>query len=293
MFKSQKSVNITALVLYVAYLFGASYLFGLEYGLWFYAAAVMIALGFWVYTADYYPHTEVWSMEECSSSTARCLKDGHYAWASLAAIGMLLVSITPVLVTVYLNQHEIYHLSWFIQALIFFACYILQFITPSIYKSFQSTAVSGEVWYKGFLSRPNTPALSEEEVNKRIDEACKLTIPKEMYAEARAIVREILIKRYKTDPSWIKDTATWGDLGLDELEVLELVTMDIEEFLEKKYGYGLSAVKHHVRETEALKLFLDKWQPGKGRIDLYNILKGVNALNDLVAGAIYYIKRIL
>jgi acyl carrier protein len=311
MFKTQKSVLLTGLVIYALYIWGFGVLFGsLEFSWAFYFLAVLLGLGFYAFVSDYYPKTEAFKMSKSPSTSARYIEDGPYSRASVCAILMLLLSITPLLITVSLNQRGICDISWFWQALIFLGGYALQYVTLSIYKGCDSISIDGHLWYCGLGTRSSS--LSSEEVQDKIDRVTEVSVSQKDRDQAKIIVIDILVQLLGIQRSEITTGASkLSDLGVDELMMLEIV-IAIDEYLQKKYGHDTYEIEHNFRETSLMRQYIDcinecvnntvgnrnysnskdkdKEAFRKYRATLSRLLQTVQDLYDLVAESIFYIR---
>lgn len=258
MFKTQKAVVITGLVLYTLYIWGFGVLFGsLEFSWAFYFLAVLLGLGFYAFISDYYPKTEAFNMSKSPSTSARYIEDGPYSRASVCAILMLLLSITPLLITVSLNQRGVADISWFWQALIFLGGYVLQFVTTSIYKSCDSISVSGHLWYNDFSIRAASSTTTMEDVLDGLDEICSWA-PSETVREAKCILKEVFIKTQNAYEHEIVNSARLSDdLGVCDLLEVSVILTEIEEILGKKYGKHLYDLVHADYESAEKRRFIE------------------------------------
>lgn len=288
MFKTQKAVVITGLVLYALYIWGFGVLFGsLEFSWAFYFLAVLLGLGFYAFVSDYYPKTEAFNMSKSPSTSARYIEDGPYSRASLCAILMLLLSITPLLITVSLNQRGICDISWFWQALIFLGGYALQFITLSIYKGCDPISIQGHLWYAGLGTRSSS--LTREEVFEQIDRVTEVSVSQKDRDEAKKIVDDIIISILAIDRSEITDGVRMEYLGADELDCSDIIEA-FDEYLKQKYGYTTRNIKHSYRESSLMKRYID-FNDRKNADNLSDILPTVRDYYDLIAESIFYIRK--
>ena len=309
MFKRQIAVLATAVTLYVAYIYGFSCVFDLDYTLIFYVLAVMSALAFYAFSADFYPKTEADKMQNPESGL-KYIDDNAYTWASLGAILMLLLSITPLLVSIYLNQTDTYHISWIFQGLIYLAGYILQFVTIAIYKSCGPISISGGVWYNKLVQRAATSSTTIEDVMKIIDETNDIMSNKkrlETYSEARALLKDAIVEYLGPAASEHQITETTlleSDLEMDGFDFIELEEK-VHDRLEMRYGKSLFCVQHYYGENDMLKRYIDLFQSYKARnVDFKNadnlfeygmealaIFKTFEGFVEMLAGAIHYMKK--
>lgn len=118
MLKSQQSVLIAGAVAIILDIVLFKAFLGLTYiRLPFLGAAVVLYLGYLLYTSDYYSESEAMRLEKKAPGTRRRYKsDAAYITASLLSIVILLVPVTALLVSMLLNQQEIYHTSFLVQA---------------------------------------------------------------------------------------------------------------------------------------------------------------------------------
>ncbi len=314
MFKTQKAVVITGLVLYALYIWGFGVLFGsLEFSWAFYFLAVLLGLGFYAFVSDYYPKTEAFNMSKSPSTSARYIEDGPYSRASVCAILMLLLSITPLLVTVSLNQRGVADISWFWQALIFLGGYALQFVTTSIYKSCDSISVSGHLWYNDFSIRAASSTTTREDVLKAVDRACRIytAIPSEQErAEAKRIVMDVMTPTlYLDHTSVVNDwTRVCDDLYAANYDI-PVILEDIDAALKARYHRTTRDVEHFYKESSLMKQYIDIRDRYAGRKAmcrtnesifmfecdygdaLNTILPTIGDWNDLVAESIHYIRQ--
>lgn len=302
MFKSQRAVLVTAAFIYIAYLYGFSCIFNLDYTLIFDILAVMMAIAFYALVSDYFPKTEADKMRNPSSGS-RCIADDAYTWASLAAIMMLLLSITPLLITIYLNQSDTYRVWWIFQGLIYLAGYALQFTTLAIYKRCDSISISGSASYSKKGQRAATSPVTIDDTN---DIMKRRRISYETYSEADKIIRETLRDLTGVDDCEIKDTAwLYYDLGVDFFDFVE-IEMELDKRIDAKYGFSLWDLKHHYQESDVMKMYIDVRDSAiidgldfskADDVDLYgerlkSVLKTVGDCKELVAGSIHYVRYI-
>lgn len=296
MFKSQKMVLITGLGLYVLYIIGFSMLFGpMDYSWAFIILAVMMGLGFYSFISDYYPQTEAQKMEKSPSDNARYIEDTPYFLASSGAILMLLISITPLMITVYVNQCGESHVSWILQALIFLGGYMLQFITLGIYKSCDSISISGDLWFSKWSvdSASSKATMAEvQEITSEISDILAGRPSKEIYAEARRIVQEVLADYL--GESKMTGTTALSDLGADELDMVE-ITLKLDERMNSEYGYGLSDLDYYPKASDKMIGYIDLYSLDDDVFvmgaKLNALLPTVNDWYDLVAETIQYIRK--
>ena len=258
MFKTQKNVLITGYAAYVLYIFGFGVVFGpLEFSWAFYILAAMLGFAFYAMVSDYYPQTEAMEMTESPSDSARYIEDAPYARASICAILIFLLSITPLLITVSLNQRGIADISWFWQALIFLGGYVLQFVTTSIYKSCDSISVSGHVWYNDFSIRSASSTTTMKDVLDGLDEICSWA-PSETVREAKGILKEVFIKTQNAYEHEIVNSARLSDdLGVCDLLEVSVILTEIDEILGKKYGKHLYDLVHADYESAEKRRFIE------------------------------------
>lgn len=314
MFKTQKNVLITGYAAYVLYIFGFGIVFGpLEFSWAFYILAAMLGFAFYAMVSDYYPQTEAMEMTESPSDSARYIEDAPYARASICAILIFLLSITPLLITVSLNQRGIADISWFWQALIFLGGYVLQFVTTSIYKSCDSISVSGHVWYNDFSIRAASSTTTREDVLKAVDRACRIytVIPSEQErAEAKRIVMDVMIPTLSLDhTSVVNDwTRVCDDLYAANYDI-PVILEDIDAALKARYHRTTRDVEHFYKESSLMKQYIDIRDRYAGRKAmcrtnesifmfecdygdaLNTILPTIGDWNDLVAESIHYIMQ--
>ena len=303
MFKSQNTTLAIGYILFVAYIWAFGAIFNLDYHWTFYLLAILLAGGFFAFTSDYYPKTEVHARKQKFTSGARCIRDWPYTWASLGAIALFLISVTPLLVTIYWNQSGIREISWLSQALVFVGGYILQYVSTLLYNLPDSTSAAGEAWYADFNSRPFTNTTTEE-VFRKIDEVAQLTIPQQYMDEAKLIVNFVLPKVLGIEKNKIYPQLNLKDGFLfDELNMLEIET-EICQLLSDKYGRDLASMKHFAREKPFAKVYIDACADIVALIELgykpkntdyikklYDAIETVQDLYDLVGSAIYYFKN--
>lgn len=288
MFKTQKSLLITGLVAYVLYIFVFGIIFGpLEFSWAFYILAAMMGFAFYAMVSDYYPQTEAMEMTESPSDSARYIEDPAYARASICAILILLLSITPLLITVSLNQRGVADISWFWQALIFLGGYTLQFITLSIYKGCDPISIQGHLWYAGLGTRSSS--LTREEVFEQIDRVTEVSISQKDRDEAKKIVDDIIVRILAIDRSEITDGVRMEYLGTDELDCFDIIEA-IDEYLKQKYGYTTKNIKHSYRESSLMKRYID-FNDRKNADKLSDIFLTVRDYYDLIAESIFYIRK--
>lgn len=309
MFKSQRTVLVAAAIIYIAYLYGFSCVFDLDYTLIFYILAGMMGMEFYAFASDYYPKTEADKMQDPSPGL-RYIEDNSYTWASLTAILMLLLSITPLLITIYLNQSDTYRVLWIFQGLIFLAGYAIQAITLAIYKYFDSISVSGSIWYDRVAQRARTSPVTMDDVMKTIDETndilTRRKISEATYAEADKIVREILRDLMGLNDYEITDSAKLdSDLGVDFFDIVD-IEVEIEKRICKKYGFSIWNLKHYYQESDIVQMYIDVRDSAIlddldfskiEDVDSYGeelicVLQTVKDCKELVAGFIHYVRYI-
>ena len=117
MLKTQTSVMIAGAVAIILDIILFKAVLGLPYlRLTFLGAAVVLYLGFLLYTGDYYSESEATRLDKRSPGTRRRYKsDKAYTLESFAAVLILLVPVTALLVSMLLNQQEIYHIPFLLQ----------------------------------------------------------------------------------------------------------------------------------------------------------------------------------
>lgn len=303
MFKSQNTTLAIGFILFVAYIWAFGAIFNLDYHWIFYILAILLAGGFFAFTSDYYPKTEVYKSKQKFTSGARCIRDWPYTWASLGAIALFLISVTPLLVTIYWNQSGIREISWLSQALVFVGGYVLQYVSILLYNLPDSTPAAGEAWYSDFWSRPRTN-ITTEELNRKIDEVTQLTIPQQYMDEAKLIVDFVLPKVLHIEKNKIHSQFNLkNEVLFDEIDLLDIET-EICQLLSDKYGRDLPSMKHFAREKPFAKVYIDACADTSALIELgykpknsdylkkiYDAIETVQDLYDLVGSAIYYFKN--
>ena len=147
MFKSQNSVLLTGLAVYIIYIVGFSLVSDLSLGFMFYVAAFFLFAGFLLYISDFYPESEVVKMTKSPSDSAKYKSDESYRAASAAAIFLLLLSVTPLLVLLLLKQNGTFDSGWLIRVLAFFAGYLLLNLISVIYHIGNPRTVSSLISY--------------------------------------------------------------------------------------------------------------------------------------------------
>ena len=299
MFKSQKAVFITAIVLYVAYIYGFGWIFDLDYSLIFYVLAGMTGIGFYAFSSDYYPKTEAQKMKKSPSDGSRYIEDRSYALASVGAMLMLLLSITPLLVTIYLNQSGNGHVMWIFQGLIFLGGYALQFVTLAMYKSCGSISIAGELSV-GRIYRPLDSATTMDDVMSILNETDKIFVDTrlvESRKEARAIVATVLHKVLRLNPGDFSDGSLLvSDLGARSYEYEE-IDYQLQMILMGKYGIKFLSLKHYPKENNVYDNYLRYSKEVLETDDrerfikkLMMLLRTVKDYYDLVEGMIYCCK---
>lgn len=303
MFKSQNTVLTIGYILFVAYIWAFGAIFNLDYHWIFYILAILLAGGFFAFTSDYYPKTEVYNSKQKFTTGTRCIRDWPYTWASLGAIALFLISVTPLLVTIYWNQSGIREISWLTQALVFAGGYVLQYVSTLLYNIPDSTPAAGESWHSEFYSSPRKD-ITTEELQRKIDEITQLTIPQQYMDEAKLIVDFVLSKVLDIEKNKIYSQLDLkNEFPFDEIDLLEIET-EICQLLLDKYGRDLGSMKHFAREKPFAKVYIDTCADIVALIELgynpkntdylkklYDEIKTVQDLYDLVGSAIYYFKN--
>ena len=143
MLKTKSQVIFTALIIYVMYIAGFHYYFEpIDYDIFYYCAAALYAVSFsiWMAVQDYFSKSQANTLAKSSErhtahkKTIKYKSDVSYAVLSLVVILLSLVPVTLILVSMLLNQREIYHISFIYQCLIFLVGYVITFITPYLYE---------------------------------------------------------------------------------------------------------------------------------------------------------------
>lgn len=143
MLKTKSQVIFAALIIYVVYIAGFHYYFEpIDYDIFFYCAAALYAVSFsiWMAVQDYFSKSQANTLAKSSErhtahkKTIKYKSDVSYAVLSLVVILLSLVPVTLILVSMLLNQREIYHISFIYQCLIFLVGYVITFITPYLYE---------------------------------------------------------------------------------------------------------------------------------------------------------------
>ncbi len=214
MFKSQKSLYITGILIYILYICAFKYLFApLHYGVAFYLAAFCYVVWFVAFSCDFYPECQAEKDSSKETDGRKYRTNSYYAVASLIAILLLLLSVTALLVTMVLNQHELYVIPWYYQVLVFIVTVPVMWAVQAIFDAGRSVGpISFVLSYGSGASGicSNSQTLAKEIV----DEALCTFVNRGDIADGADM---------------------FADLGLDEFDLSDL-GMLISESFQKKYG---------------------------------------------------------
>ena len=230
MFKTQGRVLLIGLVVYIIYIAGFSLFASLSLGLMFYVAAILLFIGFFLYVSDFYPESEVSDMTEVPSDSARYRSDESYCITSIAAILLLLLSVTPQLVLLFMKQNGTFDSGWLIRVLAFFAGYLLLHLITAIYHIGTPSSVASLVSYNNAKS----------------------------VREAKSILKDVLVDVLGLKEGDVDNSARLAnDLGMtDLLDVIEILDK-VDGILDYRYGRSLYCLAHWDRESTEMRRFIN------------------------------------
>ena len=215
MFKKQKHVLIAGVILFVLYICLFKFIFApLHYGFIFYFVAAEYAFMFCAMCSSFFPYDEAKGMVQKKGDTQKYKTNKAYTVISIVAILLLLISITLVLATMVLNQHEIVKVAWYYQILVFFAGFTLLLSILGIYEI-------SDTW----------------------------TIPRHWttpWQEAKDLVQSMFIEHLGVGSDQVvPDADIEYDLGADILDNMEIL-IKISEALLKKYKHSPEEVSNSI-----------------------------------------------
>ena len=257
MFKSQNSVLLTGLAVYIVYIVGFILISGLSLGFMFYVAAFFLFAGFLLYISDFYPESEVVEMTKSPSDSAKYKSDESYCVTSIAAIFLLLLSVTPLLVLLLLKQNGTFDSGWLIRVLAFFGGYLLLNLISVIYHIGNPYTVGSLVSYNNTMINAPSSTTTMKDVLDGLDEICTWA-PSETVREAKGILKEVFIKTQNAYEHEIVNSARLSDdLGVCDLLEVSVILTEIDEILGKKYGKHLYDLVHADYESAEKRRFIE------------------------------------
>ena len=289
MFRTRLNFHITAIIVYILYIFAFKYFFApLHYGILFYIAAIAYVCPFWYFTGDCTTKEEAERITRETGSIAMYKSDTGYALTCIAAILILLASITLLLVTMVLNQHGVTKVDFGIQFTLFiFNCYGFLYIDEiylighhdyTVRKRTSSAAAKPEAPAEPAVPARQTVTKTPVPAHRTaVTPTPKPAAPAKPTPPARPAtpVRPVTQTRTVTSsgiagevekflfdiieeelgvPRWeiTMQSDLMNDLGADEVDV-DNIHNKLEEFIYKKYGEHPHFIKRSYTDSQMLK----------------------------------------
>ena len=308
MFKTRLNFHITAIIVYILYIFAFKYFFApLHYGILFYIAAIAYACPFWYFTCDCTTKEEAERITRETGSIAMYKSDTGYALTCIAAILILLASITLLLVTMVLNQHGVTKVDFGIQFTLFFLnCYGFVYIGEIYLIGHHDYTVRKRK--SSAAAKPETPAHKPAAPAPRpatpvIPATQTRTVTSSGIAgEVENFLFDIIEEELGVPRSEITSQSDMMyDLGADELD-LDTIHYKLQEFIYRKYGKSLDTIRRSPSDSLMLKKLYNhlnyrlnimpgKYDIEKTLMELYDITPTVQAYIDLYTEIVTIIKK--
>lgn len=183
-------------------------------------AVVAYLMNFYLRTSDFHSESTAKMLEKrCPGSIRRYKSNLLYFIESTLAVVILLVPVTALLITMWLNQLELYHVSFITQCIIAGAGYLFLHLISVIYEIGPTHSI-------GYSAAAQMAARTT---------AARKARDEERYNEAKYVINQFLSDKLCFKEEDLTPTTSLDELGLDEMDILELL-IAYNRYLSKVYG---------------------------------------------------------
>ncbi len=183
-------------------------------------AVAAYLMNFYLRTSDFYSESTAKQLEKrCPGSIRRYKSDLLYFIESTLAVVILLVPVTALLITMWLNQLELYHVSFITQCIIAGVGYLFLHLISVVYEI-------GPTHLIGYSAAAQMATRTA---------AARKTRDEERYNEAKYVIDQFLMDKLGFKKEDLTPTTSLNALALDEMDILDLLTT-YDRYLSNVYG---------------------------------------------------------
>ncbi len=273
MFENKKANLIIGVVIYVAYIIGIRYVLDIYYNLLFWIVAFVYgSVGFW--------------SVELSDAKGDSLKR-HSRWALVLQIA----AISCVLAAMYLNQHEIRHVPWYMHILVAFIGSVISGISFMMSDVSSSSSSSSSSYSSSSYGSSSSSSSGSSSARTSIRPSISIS---DFQSESRAVVVYTLEELLGVPKDEIQYHILLEELGMDDLDYLEII-MILDKFLISRTGYSFDNVPNKSIMSYKLRSFVELEEACAYRrcsVEQYveralRMIHTVGDLMDIMAESIY------
>ena len=232
MLKRNSQVLLTAYLIYILYIVGFQWVFApIHYGILFYVAAIFYPIVFFfTWYGNFYSETEAKRGQKSMTRSITYKSNTAFHWAGVISIVMLLISITLLLCSMWLNQNEICFIPWILQGLIFLAGIGILCAIPHICK------LIGKNHQAAYTARIPEKYIKEREETLKDRPYKNHWITDSEYQDAKTLVNNVIVNKLNISRSRLTHGVTFRQLGVDTQKHQE-IDLAIHDIIEDRYHY--------------------------------------------------------